>query len=336
MLFLSVADNGPGIPLEDQRRIFDEFEQLESGKAVNHAGTGLGLALTRRLTELHSGRVWVESEPGQGSCFHVVLPLEAVAAAEEAAEEEVSAVAGQTLPPVVVVIEDNLAAATLLSSMLRRAGYRAHVVRDGRQAVDRVRELRPLAITLDVLLPGLDGWEVLRQLKSAPETRDIPVVVVSVVDNRSLGIALGADDYLVKPIDREGLMQAVGRHARKARTRSRALRVLVVDAEEDTLNRLDAELQPSFYVLKARRGREGVELARKHRPDLVLLDLVGEEMAGFEVAAALKSDPRTRDIPVLVAKGEDGTSHLLERLRLLQERVNRNGNGTGVPSHSRR
>jgi signal transduction histidine kinase/CheY-like chemotaxis protein len=358
MLFLSVADNGPGIPLEDQRRIFDEFEQLESGKAVNHAGTGLGLALTRRLTELHSGRVWVESEPGKGSCFHVVLPLEAPAAAEEGPEDEEPAAAAQELPPLVVVIEDNMAAATLLSSMLRRAGYRPHVVRDGRQAVARVRELRPLAITLDILLPGQDGWEVLRQLKSAPETRDTPVVVVSVVDNRSLGIALGADDYLVKPIDRQALLEAVGRHARKAKSRSRALKVLVVDAEEETLNRLDSELQPNFSVLKARRGREGVELARKHRPDLVLLDLVGDEMAGFEVAAALKSDPRTRDIPVLgmaagdlseadksrlngrvdviVASGQDGTSQLLERLQLLQEQVNRNGNRNGVPSHSRR
>jgi CheY-like chemotaxis protein len=257
------------------------------------------------------------------------------------------------------VVEDNLAAATLLSSMLRRAGYRAHVVRDGRQAVARVRELRPLAITLDVLLPGLDGWEVLRQLKSAPETRDVPVVVVSVVDNRSLGIALGADDYLVKPIDRQGLLQAVGRHARRARSKSRALKILVVDDEEETLNRLEAELRPTFSVLKARRGREGVELARKHRPDLVLLDLVGDEMAGFEVAAALKADPRTRDIPVLgmaagdlseadkmrlngcvdviVAQGQDGTSHLLERLQLLQDRVSgRNGKGASVPSQPHR
>jgi len=359
MLFLSVADNGPGIPLEDQRRIFDEFEQLESGKAVSHAGTGLGLALTRRLTELHSGRVWVESEPGQGSCFHVVLPLEPGAAVDGEADEEEPAAAGEGLPPLVLVVEDNLAAATLLSSMLRRAGYRAHVVRDGRQAVARVRELRPLAITLDVLLPGLDGWEVLQQLKSAPETRDIPVVVVSVVDNRSLGIALGADDYLVKPIDRQGLLQAVGRHSRGAKPRSRAPKVLVVDDEEETLSRLEAELRPTFSVLKARRGREGVDLARKHRPDLVLLDLVGDEMAGFEVAAALKADPRTRDIPVLgmtagdlseadksrlngcvdviVAQGKDGTSHLLERLQLLQERFSgHNGNGASVPSQPHR
>ena len=275
-------------------------------------------------------------------------------------EEAGAAAAGQAAPPLILVVEDNLAAATLLSGMLRRAGYRPHVVRDGRQAVAEARQLHPLAITLDLLLPELDGWEVLRQLKSTPETRDIPVVVVSVVDDRSLGIALGADDYLVKPVDRQALLDAVGRHARPAKPRSRAPRVLVVDSEEDALDRLDEELRPSFSVLKARRGRDGVEMARRHRPDLVLLDLVGDEMAGFEVAAALKSDARTRDIPVLgmtsgdlseadktrlngcvdviVAKGQDGTSHLLERLQTLQGQVAAGGqrNGNGVPSHTRR
>jgi signal transduction histidine kinase/CheY-like chemotaxis protein/CHASE3 domain sensor protein len=356
MLFLSVADNGPGIPPEDQRRIFDEFEQLESGKAVNNAGTGLGLALTRRLVELHAGRVWVESEPGQGSCFHVVLPLEPVAA--ESDEEEAPASA-EAPPPLVLVVEDNHAAAALLSSMLRRAGYRAHVVRDGKQAVAKARELSPLAITLDVLLPGLDGWEVLRALKSTAETRDIPVVVVSVVDNRSLGIALGADDYLVKPIDREALLEAIGRHGRASRPRSRGLKVLIVDEEQETLDRLGAELQPAFSVLKARRGPEGVELARKHRPDLVLLDLVGAELTGFETVAALKSDPRTREIPVLgmtgqklseadkkrlngwvdaiLAQGEEGSRHLLQRLQVLHERLSaHNGKTESVSSQSRR
>jgi CheY-like chemotaxis protein len=356
MLFLSVSDSGPGIPLEDQRRIFDEFEQLESGKAVNSSGTGLGLALTRRLVELHSGRVWVESESDQGSRFHVVLPLEPVVAE---GEEEEAPVSAETQPPLVLVVEDNHAAAALLSSMLRRAGYRAHVVRDGKQAVARARDLRPLAITLDMLLPGLDGWEVLRALKSTVETRDVPVVVVSVVDNRSLGIALGADDYLVKPIDREALLQAIGRHGGPSRPRSRGLKVLIVDQEQETLDRLGAELEPAFSVLKARRGPEGVELARKHRPNLVLLDLVGAELTGFETVAALKSDPRTREIPVLgmtgqklseadkkrlngwvdaiLAQGEEGSRHLLQRLQVLHDRLGKhNGKTEGVSSRPRR
>jgi CheY-like chemotaxis protein len=243
----------------------------------------------------------VESESDQGSRFHVVLPLEPVVAE---GEEEEAPVSAETQPPLVLVVEDNHAAAALLSSMLRRAGYRAHVVRDGKQAVARARDLRPLAITLDMLLPGLDGWEVLRALKSTVETRDVPVVVVSVVDNRSLGIALGADDYLVKPIDREALLQAIGRHGGPSRPRSRGLKVLIVDQEQETLDRLGAELEPAFSVLKARRGPEGVELARKHRPNLVLLDLVGAELTGFETVAALKSDPRTREIPVLGMTGQ--------------------------------
>jgi signal transduction histidine kinase/DNA-binding response OmpR family regulator len=349
MLFLSVSDTGVGIPMEDQRRIFDEFEQLESGKAMTHPGTGLGLALTRRLAELHGGRVWVESEPGQGSCFNVVLPLESPAAADGGKDEEI-VVSGQADRPLVLVVEDNLAAAALLSNMLRRAGYRAHVVRDGREALEKAAELRPLAITLDVLLPGLDGWEVLRTLKSGPETRDIPVVVVSVVDNRSLGIALGADDYLVKPIGRQALLQALGRHVRRASRRARSLKVLVVDEDEETLNRLESELRPVCSVIRAQPGRGGVDLARKHRPDLVLLDLVGGEMTGLDVVAALKADPQTRDIPILgmtasvlsdadkarlngrvdaiLTKGEEASRHLFERLQLLKDRL---AGDPGVP-----
>jgi signal transduction histidine kinase/CheY-like chemotaxis protein/CHASE3 domain sensor protein len=356
MLFLSVSDTGVGIPLEDQRRIFDEFEQLESGRAMTPPGTGLGLALTRRLAELHGGRVWVESEPGQGSCFNVVLPLESPAVADGDGEEEVL-VGEQGDRPLVLVVEDNLSAAALLSNMLRRAGYRAHVVRDGREALEKAAELRPLAITLDVLLPGLDGWEVLRTLKSGPETRDIPVVVVSVVDNRSLGIALGADDYLVKPIGRQALLQALGRHVRRARGRARSLKVLVVDEDEETLNRLESELRPVCSVIRAQGGPEGVELVRKHRPDLVLLDLVGAEMTGLDVVAALKADPQTRDIPILgmtasdlseadkarlngrvdavLTKGEEASRHLLQRLQLLKDRLAGNPGVPRVSSQAR-
>jgi CheY-like chemotaxis protein len=307
---------------------------------MTHSGTGLGLALTRRLAELHGGRVWVESEPGQGSCFHVVLPLESRL---PESDQEGAPARGQTDRPLVLVVEDNLAAAALLSNMLRKAGYSTSVVRDGREALQKAEELRPLAITLDVLLPGLDGWEVLRSLKAGAETRDIPVVVVSVVDNRSLGIALGADDYLVKPIDRQALLEALERHVRRATGRSKKLKVLIVDDQPQSLELMEAELRPGCSLLTARRGDEGVELARQHRPDLVLVDLVGDETRGFEAVAALKADPRTREIPILgmtagglseadkarlngrveaiLDRGDEGSQHLLQRLQQLHERM---------------
>jgi signal transduction histidine kinase len=239
MLFLSVADNGPGIPLEDQRRIFDEFEQLESGKAATHAGTGLGLALTRRLTELHSGRVWVESEPGTGSCFHVVLPLEPARAAEEEGEDQEPAAAGQAPPPLVLVVEDNLAAAALLSGTLRRAGYRSQVVRDGREAVAQARELRPLAIALDVLLPGGDGdqtagFEVAAALKSDRRTRDIPVLGMTArelseadrtrLDSRVEVLASNGGEGTSHLLERLKQLQAQGRHAPGKRVSSQSRR----------------------------------------------------------------------------------------------------------------
>jgi signal transduction histidine kinase/DNA-binding response OmpR family regulator/CHASE3 domain sensor protein len=354
MLFLSVADNGIGIPQEAQQRIFDEFEQLESGRQLNHPGTGLGLALTRRLAELHGGRVWVDSAPERGSCFHVVLPLETPAAEDE--EEGAADGAADGSKPLVLVVEDNLAAAALLSSTLRRAGYRAQVVRDGAEAVARAAELRPLAVTLDVLLPGQDGWDVLRSLKSSPGTRDIPVVVISVVDNRSLGIALGADDYLVKPLDRPALLGALTRFARAARKPPRRLRVLLVDEDAETRDRLEAELRTGFTVFKASGGQRGIELARKQKPDVVLVDLMMGRGSGFDVVVALKADLRTRDIPVLgmtgreltesdksrlngrldavLAKGEEGRKHLLQRLQTLSEGLDGNLDGTHVSSRT--
>jgi CheY-like chemotaxis protein len=215
------------------------------------------------------------------------------------------------------------------------------VVANGQEAIEKARALRPLAVTLDIMLPGVDGWEVLRALKSSPATRDIPVVVVSVMDNRSLGIALGADDYLVKPLDRQALLDALGRFTgRPAVGREGQLKVLVVDDDQETLDRLERQLQPEFAVLKARGGALGIEAARTEVPDLVLLDLVMGDVSGFEVVSALKADARTRDVPILVmtgrdlseadkarlngqveqilSKGQEGTRQLVGRLELLK------------------
>jgi signal transduction histidine kinase/ActR/RegA family two-component response regulator/HAMP domain-containing protein len=201
---ICVADTGVGIAEEDHERIFEAFQQLNGDAGPPRGGTGLGLALTRRLIELHGGRVRVESRPGQGSRFHVELPT------TQRIEPLVEA--GQPPDgPLVLVVEDTAGAAALLVGTLRRDGYRTEVVRDHRLAVSEAVRLRPFAITLDILLPGPDGWDVLRALKSSEDTRHIPVVVVSVVDERSRGLDLGADDYLVKPLDRDALRSAIER-----------------------------------------------------------------------------------------------------------------------------
>jgi signal transduction histidine kinase/ActR/RegA family two-component response regulator/HAMP domain-containing protein len=202
-LVICVADTGIGIAKEDHERIFEEFQQLAAAGGPQPRGTGLGLTLTRRLVELHGGEIWVDSGPGEGSRFYIGLPVrlvEAQAAIDQPAEG-----------PLVLVIEDNASAATLLVDMLLREGYRTSVLCEGRGVAEEAARLQPLAITLDILLPDLHGWDVLRALKSSPRTRDIPVIVVSVIDDRSRGIALGADEYLVKPVDRAALLAAVRR-----------------------------------------------------------------------------------------------------------------------------
>jgi signal transduction histidine kinase/ActR/RegA family two-component response regulator len=203
-LLVCVADTGIGIAKGDQERIFGEFQQLDTGGGPRRQGTGLGLALTRRLAELHGGRVWVESELGEGSRFYVELPA-------GMAHEQLVAAGQPAKGLLVLLIEDDVGAAALLVDMLRREGYRTKVVRDGRRAAREAARLQPLAITLDVMLPGADGWEVLRVLKSSERTRHIPLVMVSVMDERSRGMALGADDYLVKPVDRAALLAAIDR-----------------------------------------------------------------------------------------------------------------------------
>jgi signal transduction histidine kinase/CheY-like chemotaxis protein/HAMP domain-containing protein len=202
-LVICVADTGIGIAKEDHERIFEEFQQLTAPGGPQPRGTGLGLTLTRRLVELHGGEIWVDSEPGKGSRFSVSLParlVEARAAIDQPAEG-----------PLVLVIEDNASAAALLVDMLRRDGYRTSVLCEGRRGAEEAARLQPLAITLDIQLPDMHGWDVLRALKSSPRTRDIPLIVVSVIDDRSRGVALGADEHLVKPVDRAALLAAVRR-----------------------------------------------------------------------------------------------------------------------------
>ncbi|MGH2458004.1 MAG: ATP-binding response regulator, partial [Chloroflexota bacterium] len=301
---LTVADTGVGIAATDQERIFQEFQQLDAGPGRQHGGTGLGLALTRRFVELHGGRLWLESAPGQGSTFHVTLPIRQGLAVDQPPGLPgplVVATARSDDRPLILVVEDETSAATLLTLYLGRGGYRTEVVTDGREVVERARALRPVAITLDVMLPSLDGWEVLRALKIDEIARDIPVAVVSVVSNQELGYALGAVDYFLKPVDRQALLNRLARYTFTTKVRSQTVRILVVDDDPDAVKLLAGSLTPAgFTVLKANGGAEGIDLAHQATPDLILLDLMMPGMSGFDVIAALKSDPTTRSIPILV------------------------------------
>ena len=298
---IDVSDSGIGIAKEDMDRLFTEFQQLDAGPGRQQEGTGLGLALTRRFAELHGGQVIVESEVGKGSTFTLRLPLQS-AARRVAAPVALPAVAtSDPSAPLVLVVDDNPQAAEILSRYLHTGGFRTTVARTGPEALRMAGELKPAAITLDILLPEVDGWEVLNRLKADEATRNIPVVVVSVVDNPSLGRALGALDYFVKPVDGKALLSRLGQYRFTTKAMSEQVRVLVVDDEQANLDLLEALLVPAgFGVLRAGSGRQGIDMARSEMPSLILLDLMMPELTGFDVVEALRAEEATREIPIMV------------------------------------
>ena len=316
---IAVSDTGIGIAAADQKEIFQEFHQIDQGPGRRHEGTGLGLALTRRFALLHGGDVRVASTPNKGSVFTLVLPVRPAPAPAAAVEAAVPALNGRGQGPLILVVEDDPAAAELLSRQLVEAGYRTNLAKTGNEALAKARELQPAAITLDIILPEVDGWEVITRLKSDETTSGIPIVVVSVVDNPELGMALGAMDYFVKPVDGKELVKRLnGFHLERTPGKDE-IRVLVVDDQAANRTWLAKTLEPEgFTVVPAAGGREAIELARSMKPDFVLLDLMMPEVSGFDVVEALRADESTRDVPIMVLTASNLTS---EEKRLLNGRV---------------
>ncbi len=319
---LEVVDRGRGIRREDQRLIFEEFRQVDGGTTRNMGGTGLGLALVKRFTEMHGGRIECESEPGEGSRFRVVLPVDARRApGRRAAGDPVSfgfevadARAALDPRPLVLVAEDDDEFFRGLAGDLAAAGYRVERARDGKEALVKARALTPGSITLDLVLPGLDGWEVLKALKEDPATARIPVIVVSLVANHELGFALGAADYFVKPLDRSDFLARL-RELVPPTGGDRRPTVLLIDDDPQVHDLLELELAEAGYELVgATGGAEGVALAVARRPAVVVLDLLMEGMDGFEAAAELKQRAETADIPILVFTSKEISAADRERL----------------------
>ncbi len=307
---LAVSDTGLGVAKEDQARIFEAFQQIDSGPGRHQPGTGLGLTLTRRFAHLHGGEVRIESEVGKGSTFIVTLPINGQMVDAVPAEPSVNTSSnGRRDDPLILVVEDDPAAAELLTRILERGGYRTAIARTGIAAVAKARELQPAAITLDILLPELDGWDVLKRLKEDERTKRIPAVVVSVVDDHELGMALGALDYFVKPVDGDALLQCLDRFRHARRGAAAAFRVLVVDDEPANREFLTRLLEPAGYnVAQASGGAQAITMARAWRPHLVLLDLMMPEVNGFDVVEAIRADASTAGLPILVVTAKDLTA----------------------------
>jgi CheY-like chemotaxis protein/anti-sigma regulatory factor (Ser/Thr protein kinase) len=304
---ISVADNGIGISRSDLGRLFKEFQQLDTGTGRLHEGTGLGLALTKRLAELHGGGVRVTSEPGKGSTFTIELPIQQKHPGHAPPASTPKPANGEARP-VVLVVEDNDQAADLLVRQLDHGGFHGVVAGSGTEALAKARELQPVAITLDIVLPGIDGWDVLTQLKHDDATRDIPVVVVSVVDKPEIAKALGALDYFVKPVEGKALLARLANYTFTNKAATEATRVLLIDDEPINLRWLATVLEPAGYsVTSAGGGHDGIELAKSSLPDLILLDLMMPEVSGFDVVEALYAEKSTRSIPIMILTAKDLT-----------------------------
>ncbi len=300
-LEIAVRDRGIGISPEDQQLIFEPFRQADGSSTRTYSGTGLGLSLVKSFVELHGGSVSVESARGDGSTFRFTLPL---VAAEDPPPEDLTGITEETGLFRILVVEDDPAAFQLVESALRDAGYIPLRARSGEEALELAKTLRPAAITLDLVLPGLDGWAVLKTPKSDPGTRDIPVVIVSRVKSEDLGLALGADDYLLKPVEKDRLLARLA--ALLQDDGPLPQRVLLIDDDPAVHELVEAELTARGYVVeKATSGQEGLELAFASPPGVILLDLMMDGMDGFEVASRLREDPRTAETPVVVVTARD-------------------------------
>ncbi|TFH24608.1 MAG: response regulator, partial [Myxococcales bacterium] len=319
MVEFAIGDTGIGIPPDKLDKIFEEFSQADETTTRNYGGTDLGLAITKRFCQMMGGDVSVDSTVGKGSTFTIRLPLrglDAPADADAAAGADAAkSVAVETAPAdgtrTVLVVDDDPNALDLLGRSLRAEGFRVETTSDGREAISRARSLQPSAITLDVLMPGMDGWAVLRALKADPDTRDIPVIMVTMTDDKALGATLGATDFLTKPIERRQLIAVIERYTPKAGEKS----VLVVDDSPAVREVVRHALeQEGWTVGEADNGRAGLARLAETRPSLILLDLMMPLMDGFEFVMEVRKREDWRSIPIVVVTAKDITEEDRRRL----------------------
>jgi signal transduction histidine kinase/DNA-binding response OmpR family regulator len=308
---IAVTDSGIGIPPEKIDQVFDEFSQADQTTTRDYGGTGLGLPISRRFCQMMGGDITVESTVGRGSTFTIRLPLGLEAGIRAAAQAPVAVPAEPSDERVVLVIDDDPNALDLLGRTLQGAGVRVVTTSDGREALTLARTLQPAAITLDVLMPVMDGWEVLRELKADPETRDIPVIMVTMTDDREQGYALGATEFLTKPIKRDDLVGILDRYAPPGAERH----ALVVDDKAENREVLRRALEnEGWQVSDAENGRVALEKVADSEPSLILLDLMMPVMDGFEFVLEMRKREDARAIPIVVVTAKDVTEE--ERRRL--------------------
>jgi len=306
-LTLAVADDGIGMAPEDVERIFEPFTQADASTTRRFGGTGLGLAICREFCNLLGGSLTVATQPGMGATFTVTL-TEQLPPPLDALEPESS-----ENGPLVLIADDEEPARELLRRTLTRHGYRTVLACSGPEALSKARSHRPDVITLDVMMPGMDGWSVLTALRADRDLASIPVLMVTMVDDQNLAVSLGASDFLTKPVDRGQLLAAVARW----RPTGGAEKTVLLVEDDPQLRRLMQRMleRASWRVVQAENGAVALQWLRSAVPHVILLDLMMPEVDGFEVLEALQTRDDWRKIPVIVLTAKDLTRAELRQLR---------------------
>lgn len=311
-LQFEVQDWGTGIKPEEIGGLFKPFKQASGSRELNHQGIGLGLAITKKLVELHGGSIWIESEVGKGTTVRFKIPLVIDATSERLKQAEMLIDAlhrehkapekpANREKPLALIIEDSAQAGELLRMHVESAGYRVELARDGAEAIEKAKRLHPNVITLDLMLPVKDGWQVMRELKRHPLCKHIPIIIVSIIDEKNLGFSLGAVDYFVKPVNKEELLAAMDRVSLQERPGPHIPKVLIIDDDRAATDLIEVILvNEGYQVIKAFQGKEGLERAAQEKPDVIILDLIMPGMSGVNVAYQLKQIPSTRNIPIII------------------------------------
>jgi CheY-like chemotaxis protein len=309
---INVVDSGPGISVEDQEKLFKAFSQVDGSATRKSGGSGLGLSICANLVQLHGGRISVNSEAGKGSTVWCTLPLYHQPQPEIPSDKKI-----------ILSIDDDPQVISLYERYLNPKGYYVVPLLDPTQARERILELKPYAVTLDIMMPGRDGWTVLSSIKSDPETRDTPVIICSIVEDEDKGFSLGATDYLVKPILQEDLVHALDRLNGDGKIRE----VLIIDDDPNDLRLIDKILKDHghYTPILAEGGQKGWETLSTTTPHAIVLDLFMPDMDGFSILEKLRNDPKLCHIPVLVVSGGGLTNEQWQQLDDFGQRLIRKG-----------
>ncbi len=304
-IMVTVTDTGVGIAEEDRSKLFQPFSQVDDSPTRKTGGTGLGLSICKQLIEMHGGKIGLlNSEIGKGSTFFFTLPLP-VPEPEPEPEQMVHGL-------VIMAVDDDPQVISLYERYLKPQGYYVVPVTDPTQAVVRAKEIKPFAITLDIMMPVRDGWDVLKDLKNSPETRDIPIIICSILEEEERGFSLGAADYLVKPFLQEDIIKAITRLDREGTIH----KMLVIDDDPADLRLVKKILDDmsEFEVTTATGGKSGWDAITNNPPDAIILDLFMPDMNGFSILENLRKEPDLRNIPVIILTGADLTPEQHQQL----------------------